>query len=200
MCPVCKEDYILLLQAHRELWGDDFNPVEVQQFNWGEFLKDKVSSVEMGIRSFVLQVIKSTQPEPAENIRFMMVRPQATWVETKQFFSGANMSLEIEIPKDGHVTVFTLSESGDIRLVFPLFPQVNTSVSGETITRISFEAPASLGPWTVKAILTTDDPLGSRDLPFDESWNNRVLECLAKHIKGLDKDGWAAGTLEFEVR
>jgi hypothetical protein len=82
----------------------------------------------------------------------------------------------------------------------PRGDKVDTSVSARENKRIVFKAPEPLGPWALKAIRTIDDPLGSLDLPFNEFWNDRALQCLAKHIKGLDKDGSAAGTLEFEVK
>jgi hypothetical protein len=210
MCPVCKEDYILLLQAHRELWGDDFNPVEVQQFNWGEFLKDKVSSVEMGIRSFVDRWIDIPEPEPAvRSTGFMTTRGgQPTTqrrksgvqaIKTRQFVEGEIINFDIEIPKDGYVAAFTFSKY-DMQLVFPYRGKVDTSVSAHEIKRIRFTASELLGLCTLKAIWTIDDPLGSQDLPFDRFWNDRALQCIAEHIKELDEDKWTAGILKFEVK
>ena len=216
-CIRCTKEVYSIRGAQRRL-SKATEKSETREPNWAQSLKNIASSVKIGIQSFVDRWIEVIEPEPTgpteppfameESCGFMAMVQGYTQererdiqaIKTKQFVAREVINIEIDIPKDGYVTAFTLSESGDMRLVFPSGEKVDTSVSAQQIKRIRFRASEPLGPWALKAIWTIDDPLGSRDLPFNEFWNDRALQCLAKHIKGLDKDGWAAGTLEFEVK
>ena len=217
ICPICMEEFIVLQHAHRELWGDNFNPVEVEQFDLLQFLKDIVSSGKMVIRSFVDRVTEVIEPEPIvlglmttdgrgrpPDLPRKPTTPKRKLVrqsiETNQFLSDEEFYILMPIQRDGYVTAFTLSESGDMRLVFPSGEKVDTSVSAQEVKKILFTAPEPPGRWSLKAIWTIDDPLGSLELPVDEFWNDKALQCLAEHIKESDEDEWAAGTFEFEVK
>lgn len=225
-CIRCTKEVYSIRGAQRRLSKATVKS-ETREPNWAQILRDLISSGKMVIRSFVDRVTEVIEPEPTgpteltfaiTTSRGFMTRggweppdlprkpttPKRKLVrqsiETNQFLSDEEFYILMPIQRDGYVTAFTLSESGDMRLVFPSGEKVDTSVSARENKRIVFKAPEPPGPWTLKSVWTADDPFGSLDLPFDESWNHRALLCLGEYVSKSDKDQWTVEILEFEVK
>jgi hypothetical protein len=222
-CIRCTKEVYSIRAAQRRLSKATVKS-ETREPNWAQILRDLISSGKMVIRSFVDRVTEVIEPEPTEltfaitTSRGFMTRggweppdlprkpttPKRKLVrqsiETNQFLSDEEFYILMPIQRDGYVAAFTLSESGPMRLVFPRGEKVDTSVSARENKRIVFKAPEPPGPWTLKSVWTADDPFGSLDLPFDESWNHRALLCLGEYVSKSDKDQWTVEILEFEVK
>ena len=225
-CIRCTKEVYSIRAAQRRLSKATVKS-ETREPNWAQILRDLISSGKMFIRSFVDRVTEVIEPEPTgpteppfameKSFGFMtrggweppdlpskpttpkrkLVRQS---IETNQFLSDEEFYILMPIQRDGYVAAFTLSESGPMRLVFPRGDKVDTSVSARENKRIVFKAPEPPGPWTLKSVWTADDPFGSLDLPFDESWNHRALQCLGEYVNKSDKDQWTVEILKFEVK
>ena len=219
-CIRCTKEVYSIRGAQRRLSKATVKS-ETREPNWAQSLKNIASSVKIGIQSFVDRWIDVIEPEPTgpTELPFAMenscgfMAMVGGWeppdlprklvrqsIETNQFLSDEEFYILMPIQRDGYVAAFTLSESGNMRLVFPRGDKVDTSVSARENKRIVFKAPEPPGPWTLKSVWTADDPFGSLDLPFDESWNHRALLCLGEYVSKSDKDQWTVEILEFEVK
>ena len=121
-------------------------------------------------------------------------------VEESIYMLGEGISIDLEPPKDGYLTILLYDDANNLKLLFPENATDDTFVKGGEKKQFEIVAAEPLGKQYFKAFWTSDQLMVPDKIDFgDESAICSAIKTFLNSISALDDDEWMVFEKEFEV-
>lgn len=183
LCGRCLREVIKIRRLEEELTEDAL--ARADRVPWLERVKSFISRFSFPV-SIALEPVRGAEPVPQKSC----------------YAPGTKIFISVDAPADGYVVIFhCCEETGEVKPVFPLFPEDNPKVSvGQHWVPVEGRVEGPHGEhffkvfWTAKALLAWAD-INLQDKKQLEAAKSKFFEQL----EGLGPEEWQEATYEYSV-